>query len=84
MIGGRARFSLLDEIQTMPYTTLAEIPQTGTGPVSSQQKQNDSVDHTCRDAVHQHRTGDGKELDRRAGDQALCLCQLRTHWLVFY
>lgn len=50
--------------------------------------QNQPVDHACADAVDDHRSRDREDLDCRARDEALCLCQDRTHnffaFLEFY
>lgn len=50
--------------------------------------QNQPVDHARADAVDDHRPRDREDLDRRARDEALCLCQDRTHnffaFLEFY
>ena len=39
--------------------------------------QNQPVDHARADAVDDHRPRDREDLDRRARDEALCLCQDR-------
>ena len=48
----------------------------------------DPVDDACGGAVDEHRAGDGEHLRAGAEDDALCLCQDRTHnffaFLEFY
>lgn len=46
--------------------------------------QNQPVDHARADAVDDHRPRDREDLDRRARDEALCLCQDRTHIFLFF
>lgn len=50
----------------------------------SEDGQDQPVDHACADAVDDHRACDREDLDRRARDEALCLCQDRTHIFLFF
>ena len=60
----------------------------GTLGVSPQQPQHHAVYHAGGGAEYDHRPGDQEHFGGHAGDQALCLCQDRTHnffaFLEFY
>ena len=45
---------------------------------------NKTINDTCRNAVHDNGSCDFEHISADAEDKALCLCQLRTHYFVFY
>ena len=52
--------------------------------LSPQQPQHHTVYHAGGGAEYDHRPGDQEHFGGHAGDQALCLCQDRTHIFLFF
>lgn len=51
---------------------------------SAQRPQHYAIHHAGQCAVDDHRAGNDEHFGRHAGDEALCLCQDRTHIFLFF